>query len=96
MNPNTTFHYVIVNTVTGKLHKKDIHSYGTQYPTERGAKIVATKLTKKTGEKHEVELGMNFKPKMRKVKSLMSGVDIAIEEDTPACCDPSTETYWSM
>ena len=21
---------------------------------------------------------------------------VEIEKDTPACCDPSTETYWSM
>jgi hypothetical protein len=36
------------------------------------------------------------KPKMKKVKSLMSGKEIEIREDTPYCCDPSTETYWSM
>jgi hypothetical protein len=36
------------------------------------------------------------KPKMKKVKSLMSGKEIEIREDTPFCCDPSTETYWSM
>jgi hypothetical protein len=34
----------------------------------------------------------------RKVKSLMNpnGPDIEIAVDTPLCCDPSTETYWSM
>ena len=36
------------------------------------------------------------KPKMKKVKSLMTGKEIEIREDTPFCCDPSTETYWSM
>jgi hypothetical protein len=36
------------------------------------------------------------KPKMKKVKSLMTGKEIEIREDTPYCCDPSTETYWSM
>ena len=30
------------------------------------------------------------------VKSLMSGQDVEIALDTPLCCDPSSETYWSM
>jgi len=42
------------------------------------------------------ELEALEKPKMKKVKSLMTGKEIEIREDTPFCCDPSTETYWSM
>lgn len=30
------------------------------------------------------------------VKNLISGKDVEIDSNTPACCDPSTETYWSM
>ena len=30
------------------------------------------------------------------VKSLMSGKEVEIPLDTPLCCDPSSETYWSM
>lgn len=30
------------------------------------------------------------------VKSLMSGQAVCIEQNTPLCCDPSSETYWSM
>ena len=30
------------------------------------------------------------------VTSLMSGKDVEISVDTPLCCDPSSETYWSM
>lgn len=26
----------------------------------------------------------------------MKGKTIEIDADTPLCCDPSTETYWSM
>jgi hypothetical protein len=29
------------------------------------------------------------------VKNLMSGKDVTISRDTPLCCDPSSETYWS-
>lgn len=32
----------------------------------------------------------------RKVKSLMTGKDVEISVNTPHCCDPSSETYWSM
>lgn len=30
------------------------------------------------------------------VRSLMTGEEVAIPVDTPRCCDPSTELYWSM
>lgn len=30
------------------------------------------------------------------VKSLMTQVEIVIDKNTPLCCDPSMETYWSM
>ncbi len=30
------------------------------------------------------------------VKSLMTGEGVLIEEDTPWCCNPASETYWSM
>ena len=34
--------------------------------------------------------------KTKKVKNLMTGKTIEIAADTPYCCDPSTETFWSM
>mgnify|MGYP000249302811 CR=1 FL=1 len=30
------------------------------------------------------------------VKSLMTGQDVVIAEDTPWCCNPASESYWSM
>ena len=45
---------------------------------------------KKNGWRFDVQ------PATRIVKSLMTGKDIEIAYDTPHCCDPSTETYWSM
>lgn len=30
------------------------------------------------------------------VTNIMSGKEIEIDADTPLCCDPSSETYWSM
>jgi len=39
---------------------------------------------------------IEYAPKYIKVKSLMSGEDVEIAADTPLCCNPSSETYWSM
>lgn len=36
------------------------------------------------------------KRKTKMVRNLMSGKMVEIDADTPFCCDPSTETYWSM
>lgn len=32
----------------------------------------------------------------KKVKNLMTGTEIEIDINTPRCCDPSTELYWTM
>lgn len=34
--------------------------------------------------------------KTKKVISLMSGKEVEIPSNTPRCCDPSSELYWSM
>ncbi len=34
--------------------------------------------------------------KTKIVKNLLSGAEIAIPVNTPHCCDPSTERYWTM
>lgn len=39
---------------------------------------------------------IEFYPKYKTVKSLMSGEDVVIDVDTPAYCDPSRESYWSL
>jgi hypothetical protein len=33
---------------------------------------------------------------MKTVKNLMTGKDVQIDADTPWCCNPASETYWSM
>jgi hypothetical protein len=33
---------------------------------------------------------------MKTVKNLMTGQDVQINSDTPWCCNPASETYWSM
>jgi len=43
---------------------------------------------------HQFEI--SFDEKYMTVKNLMSGKDVVIAKDTPHCCNPSSETYWSM
>jgi len=38
----------------------------------------------------------DVQPATKIVKNLMTGKDIEIASDTPYCCDPSSERYWSM
>jgi hypothetical protein len=38
----------------------------------------------------------NVTEDMMVVKNLMSGQGVLIEKDTPWCCNPASETYWSM
>ena len=33
---------------------------------------------------------------MMKVRNLMSGEEMEIPVNTPWCCNPASETYWSM
>jgi hypothetical protein len=37
-----------------------------------------------------------YSPKFKTVKSLMTGANVQIAADTPWCCNPASETYWSM
>ena len=47
---------------------------------------------------YRTEDGFRFDwtPTMKRVRNLMSGVEIEIAHDTPRACDPSSELYWSM
>jgi hypothetical protein len=39
---------------------------------------------------------IEFHPTMKTVKNLMTGANVEIDRDTPWCCNPASETYWSM
>lgn len=71
------------------------------HETERGAKIAATRAAKKTNKELVVITVEEYREAMKKVPTkkvinLMSGKEVEIPINTPACCDPSTETYWSL
>jgi hypothetical protein len=39
---------------------------------------------------------LEFDETYKVVRNLMSGAEVVIARDTPRCCDPSSELYWSM
>jgi hypothetical protein len=39
---------------------------------------------------------IEYHPTMITVKNLMTGSNVEIDRDTPWCCNPASETYWSM
>jgi hypothetical protein len=39
---------------------------------------------------------MEYFPTTKTVKNLMTGEMVEIPHDTPWCCNPASETYWSM
>jgi hypothetical protein len=39
---------------------------------------------------------IEFHPSQVTVKNLMTGKPVQIDRDTPWCCNPASETYWSM
>ena len=71
------------------------------YNTEKGARIGLRAANRNAGSDvywimEEVLFNLKFPVGTKTVRNLMTGKDIEIAENTPHCCDPSSETYWSM
>jgi len=88
-----------------------MYIYKTDRRTKTGERLVSTTVWRHRDEaemKREVRelqyelwpvskgFRIEFHPTMKTVKNLMSGKDVQIEYDTPRCCDPSSELYWTM
>jgi hypothetical protein len=69
------------------------------YKTHGAAQATRTRLCRKAGwtvsELNIVSRDTYRVPKMT-VKNLMTGAPVEIDADTPWCCNPASETYWSM
>jgi len=83
------------------FHKDFPHQDKRYFKSAAGAKRSATCSNRNAGrEVYEVMVESLFylKHPMGKkvVKNMMTGELIEIAEDTPYCCDPSQERYWSM
>jgi hypothetical protein len=82
--------------------------FNTQFPhqdkrffkTLSGAKRSATCSNRNAGKfvyNYVEESWFNIKYPVgtKVVKNLMTGKDVVIAEDTPWCCNPASESYWS-
>jgi len=90
--------YVVVAKGTG-LIVTDGPRNGRAYKTWGAAQATRTRLCNKAGWSTDqlmiVERASYQAPKIT-VKNLMSGKPVEIDADTPWCCNPASETYWSM
>ena len=83
------------------FHTSEPHYDKRYFKTVSGAKRSQTCSNRNAGcyayhMMSEEEFDKFYPVGMKVVKNLMTGQDIKIPEDTPHCCDPSGETYWSM
>ena len=87
-----------------------MYIYKTDKRTKSGERLVSTTVWRdrdEAGMKREcaelfgmypAKQGYRFEyfPTMKTVKNLMTGKDVQIDRDTPWCCNPASESYWSM
>ena len=86
-----------------------MYIYKTDKRTKTGERLVSTTVwtdRTKTGMNREVSgivgiypakegYRVECHPKMKTVTNLMTGKTIQIDRDTPWCCNPASESYWS-
>ncbi len=90
--------YVVVAKGTG-LIVTDGPNKTRAYKTWGAAQATRSRLINKAGWTIDqlmiVDYASYRAPKIT-VKNLMTGKDVEIDADTPWCCNPASETYWSM
>lgn len=83
------------------FHKQFPHQDRRYFKSASGARRSATCSNRNAGYEvydtlEETLFLLKYPVGKKVVKNLMTGQDIEIAEDTPYCCDPSSERYWSM
>lgn len=70
-----------------------------EFDLESSAKRSATCMNRNAGDVKytyaDRETYENRTVYRKKVKNLMTGKEVEIDSNTPFCCDPSSETFWS-
>ena len=95
--------YVIYDRLTTKMVRTMRNGYRQDaiYKTLPAAKAAWTRLAK-AGKILGLVHCINSMDEFRKIEktetkvNLMSGKEFTQSVNTPFCCDPSSETYWSM
>ena len=83
------------------FHTDFPHQDKRYFKTLAGAKRSATCANRNAGKfvynyVEESRFDLKYPIGTKKVKNLMTGKEIEIAADTPWCCNPASETYWSM
>jgi len=83
------------------FHTEFPHQDKRYFKTKAGAKRSATCSNRNAGKfvynfVEESWFDLKYPVGTKVVKNLMTGKDVLIAEDTPWCCNPASETYWSM
>ena len=90
--------YYIIIRATG-LIATDGPNKTRSYKTRGAAQATRTRLSRKAGwtagELSIVDV-KDYKPRMVTRKNLMSGIEYQEDVNTPLCCSPASETFWSM
>jgi hypothetical protein len=90
--------YYIIVRATG-LIVTDGPNRTRSYKTFGAARATRTRLCNKSGWS-VAELSIvdtqNYKPRTVTRKNLMSGIEYQEDVNTPLCCSPASETFWSM
>ena len=83
------------------FHTEFPHQDKRYFKSAAGAKRAATCANRNAGKTvynwvEESWFLLAYPVKTKTVKNLMTGKSVQIAEDTPWCCNPASETYWSM
>ena len=83
------------------FHTEFPHQDKRYFKSAAGAKRSATCSNRNAGKTvynwvEESWFLLAYPVKTKTVKNLMTGKNVQIAEDTPWCCNPASETYWSM
>ena len=83
------------------FHTEFPHQDKRYFKTKAGAKRSMTCSNRNAGKSvynfvEESWFILKYPVGTKVVKNLMNGKDVVIAEDTPWCCNPASETYWSM
>jgi hypothetical protein len=83
------------------FHTASPHAEKRYFKTAAGARRSVTCSNRNAGYTaydfvEELFFAIKYPVGMKTVKNLMSGKDVQIPADTPWCCNPASETYWSM
>lgn len=83
---------------TDRRYKSGERAVRTQVVPNITEKLMAKTVAILVAEQYPAALGyrVEYHPSKIVVNNLMTGKPVEIDRDTPWCCNPASESYWSM